>query len=196
MALAPVALANDHGCFGNGLSTKVYHQARKNGKVGHVASFLRVSKTCSGTNQSASQDRIFGRFRHIRSGSRCIPRYKAPNDVHPGMKVTIPSSEHREITDQRISFRTRIWRKRTGCICFGKDSVFSFQFLRRSIAKCSQDASVPAPLHRADAVKECLQDLVYDKPARGKSPRNRFFYWEETRAAGDRRGCKSVLPNE
>jgi uncharacterized protein (DUF433 family) len=27
------------------------------------------------------------------------------------------------------------------------------------------------PLQRADAVKECLQDLVYDKPARGHSPR-------------------------
>jgi len=27
------------------------------------------------------------------------------------------------------------------------------------------------PLQRADAVKECLKDLVYDKPARGKNPR-------------------------
>lgn len=27
------------------------------------------------------------------------------------------------------------------------------------------------PLQRADAVKECLRDLVYDKPARGASPR-------------------------
>jgi uncharacterized protein (DUF433 family) len=27
------------------------------------------------------------------------------------------------------------------------------------------------PLQRADAVKECLQDLVYDKPARGNNPR-------------------------
>ena len=27
------------------------------------------------------------------------------------------------------------------------------------------------PLQRAAAVKECLKDLVYDKPARGKSPR-------------------------
>lgn len=26
-------------------------------------------------------------------------------------------------------------------------------------------------LHRADAVKECLKDLVYDKPARGATPR-------------------------
>ena len=29
----------------------------------------------------------------------------------------------------------------------------------------------PPPLPRADAVKECLNDLVYDPPARGKSPR-------------------------
>jgi uncharacterized protein (DUF433 family) len=27
------------------------------------------------------------------------------------------------------------------------------------------------PLQRADAIKECLQDLVYDKPARGSRPR-------------------------
>jgi uncharacterized protein (DUF433 family) len=27
------------------------------------------------------------------------------------------------------------------------------------------------PLQRADAIKECMEDLVYDKPARGKSPR-------------------------
>lgn len=28
------------------------------------------------------------------------------------------------------------------------------------------------PLQRSDAVKECLQDLVYDKPARGTRPRS------------------------
>ena len=27
------------------------------------------------------------------------------------------------------------------------------------------------PLQRADAIKECLRDLVYDKPARGRCPR-------------------------
>ena len=27
------------------------------------------------------------------------------------------------------------------------------------------------PLQRADAIKECLRDLVYDKPAYGKTPR-------------------------
>jgi uncharacterized protein (DUF433 family) len=27
------------------------------------------------------------------------------------------------------------------------------------------------PLQRADAIKECLRDLVYDKPARGVNPR-------------------------
>jgi uncharacterized protein (DUF433 family) len=34
------------------------------------------------------------------------------------------------------------------------------------------------PLQRADAVKECLKDLVYDKPARGGQPRTVTSLWQ------------------
>lgn len=48
---------------------------------------------------------------------------------------------------------------------------FSLQFLRRSMGNARRMFRSQHPLQRADAVKECLSDLVYDKPARGISPR-------------------------
>jgi len=48
---------------------------------------------------------------------------------------------------------------------------FSLQFLRRSMANARRLFRSQHPLQRADAIKECLRDLVYDKPASGKNPR-------------------------
>ena len=48
---------------------------------------------------------------------------------------------------------------------------FSLQFLRKSMRNARSLFRSQHPLQRADAVKECLKDLVYDKPARGGSPR-------------------------
>lgn len=48
---------------------------------------------------------------------------------------------------------------------------FSLQFLRHSMMNARKMFKSHHPLQRADAVKECLKDLVYDKPARGKKPR-------------------------
>lgn len=48
---------------------------------------------------------------------------------------------------------------------------FSLQFLRCSMRNARRLFNSQHPLQRADAIKECLKDLVYDKPARGKSPR-------------------------
>ncbi len=48
---------------------------------------------------------------------------------------------------------------------------FSLQFLRKSMRNARKMFRSQHPLHRADAVKECLKDLVYDKPARGGNPR-------------------------
>jgi uncharacterized protein (DUF433 family) len=48
---------------------------------------------------------------------------------------------------------------------------FSLQFLRKSMSNARRMFRSQHPLHRADAVKECLRDLVYDKPARGDQPR-------------------------
>ena len=48
---------------------------------------------------------------------------------------------------------------------------FSLQFLKRSMRNARKMFRSQHPLQRADAVKECLQDLVYDKPARGNNPR-------------------------
>ena len=48
---------------------------------------------------------------------------------------------------------------------------FSLQFLRKSMRNARRMFKSQHPLHRADAVKECLKDLVYDKPAKGKKPR-------------------------
>jgi uncharacterized protein (DUF433 family) len=48
---------------------------------------------------------------------------------------------------------------------------FSLQFLRSSMRNARAMFNSQHPLQRADAVKECLKDLVYDKPARGANPR-------------------------
>lgn len=48
---------------------------------------------------------------------------------------------------------------------------FSLQFLRRSMSNARSMFRSKHPLQRADAVKECLHDLVYDKPARAGKPR-------------------------
>jgi len=48
---------------------------------------------------------------------------------------------------------------------------FSLQFLKKSMRNARKMFRSQHPLQRADAVKECLKDLVYDKPARGKNPR-------------------------
>jgi uncharacterized protein (DUF433 family) len=49
---------------------------------------------------------------------------------------------------------------------------FSFQTIRRSMRNARKMFRSQHPLQRADAVKECLRDLVYDKPARGVRPRS------------------------
>jgi len=48
---------------------------------------------------------------------------------------------------------------------------FSLQFLRRSMRNARRMFRSQHPLQRADAIKECLKDLVYDQPARGERPR-------------------------
>ncbi len=48
---------------------------------------------------------------------------------------------------------------------------FSLQFLRRSMMNARKMFNSKHPLKRADAVKECFKDLVYDKPARAGKPR-------------------------
>jgi len=48
---------------------------------------------------------------------------------------------------------------------------FSLQFLRKSMRNARTMFRSTHPLQRADAVKECLRDLVYDKPSRGQNPR-------------------------
>jgi uncharacterized protein (DUF433 family) len=48
---------------------------------------------------------------------------------------------------------------------------FSLQFLRKSMLNARTMFRSHHPLQRTDAVKECLKDLVYDKPGRGEKPR-------------------------
>jgi uncharacterized protein (DUF433 family) len=48
---------------------------------------------------------------------------------------------------------------------------FPLQFLRRSMRNARKMFRSQHPLQRVDAVKECLRDLVYEKPKRGKNPR-------------------------
>jgi len=48
---------------------------------------------------------------------------------------------------------------------------FTMQFLRESMRNARRMFRSQHPLQRADAIKECLKDLVYDRPARGKTPR-------------------------
>ena len=64
--------------------------------------------------------------------------------------------------DIEEAYRVFLLRERYG---------FSFQFLRRSMANARRLFRSKHPLQRADAVKKCLSDLVYDKPARGSNPR-------------------------
>lgn len=64
--------------------------------------------------------------------------------------------------DIEEAYRVYLLRERFG---------FSLQFLRRSMRNARTMFQSQHPLHRADAVKECLKDLVYDKPARGNHPR-------------------------
>lgn len=64
--------------------------------------------------------------------------------------------------DLEEAYRVFLLRERFG---------FSFQFLRGSMRNARKMFRSQHPLQRADAVKECLRDLVYDKPARGASPR-------------------------
>jgi uncharacterized protein (DUF433 family) len=48
---------------------------------------------------------------------------------------------------------------------------FSLQFLRKSMFNARRMFRSHHPLQRVDAVKECLKDLIYDKPARSGQPR-------------------------
>ncbi len=48
---------------------------------------------------------------------------------------------------------------------------FPLQFLRKSMLNARSMFRSHHPLQRVDAVKECLKDLIYDKPARGGKPR-------------------------
>jgi len=48
---------------------------------------------------------------------------------------------------------------------------FSLQLVRQSLRNARVLFRSQHPLQRAEAIKKCLGDLVYDKPARGKSPR-------------------------
>jgi uncharacterized protein (DUF433 family) len=47
---------------------------------------------------------------------------------------------------------------------------FSLQYLRKAMTNARTMFHSQHPLRRADAVKECLDDLVYEQPARGKHP--------------------------
>jgi uncharacterized protein (DUF433 family) len=64
--------------------------------------------------------------------------------------------------DTEEAYRVYLLRERFG---------FSLQFLRHSMLSARRMFRSQHPLQRADAIKECLRDLVYDKPARGISPR-------------------------
>jgi uncharacterized protein (DUF433 family) len=48
---------------------------------------------------------------------------------------------------------------------------FSLQSIKKSMRNARNMFKSQHPLQRADAIKECLKDLVYDKPAHGKSSR-------------------------
>jgi uncharacterized protein (DUF433 family) len=64
--------------------------------------------------------------------------------------------------DLEEAYRVYLLRGRVG---------FSLQFLRKSMANARKLFGSLHPLGRADSVKECLHDLVYDKPARAGQPR-------------------------
>ncbi|MGH9513561.1 MAG: DUF433 domain-containing protein [Terriglobales bacterium] len=48
---------------------------------------------------------------------------------------------------------------------------FPLQFLRQAMRNARKMFHSEHPLQRVDAVKECLRDLVYEKPKRGNNPR-------------------------
>lgn len=48
---------------------------------------------------------------------------------------------------------------------------FALQYLRRAMTYARQKFRTPHPLRRADAIKECMSDLVYQKQSRGRHPR-------------------------
>lgn len=64
--------------------------------------------------------------------------------------------------DTEEAYRVFLLRERFG---------FSFQSLRRSMRNARRMFRSTHPLQRADAIRECLNDLVYYKPARGERPR-------------------------
>jgi len=64
--------------------------------------------------------------------------------------------------DIEEAYRVHLLRQKSG---------FSLQFMRRSMRNARKMFGSQHPLQRAGAVKACLSDLLYDKPARGKSPR-------------------------
>jgi uncharacterized protein (DUF433 family) len=64
--------------------------------------------------------------------------------------------------DIEEAYRVYLLREKSG---------FSLQFLRKSMSNARKMFHCQHPLQRVDAVKECLDDLVYDKAARGRSPR-------------------------
>jgi uncharacterized protein (DUF433 family) len=76
-----------------------------------------------------------------------------------GMYGSIHLLSYRDLEE---AYRLYLLRERFG---------FSLQFLRRSMRNARKMFRTRHPLQRADAIKECLQDLVYDKPARGTRPR-------------------------
>jgi uncharacterized protein (DUF433 family) len=64
--------------------------------------------------------------------------------------------------DLEEAYRVHLLREKYG---------FSFQFLRKAMRNARKMFRSQHPLHRVDAVKECLEDLVYEKPRRGQNPR-------------------------
>jgi uncharacterized protein (DUF433 family) len=64
--------------------------------------------------------------------------------------------------DIEEAYRVHLLREKYG---------FSFQFLRKAMRNARRMFRSQHPLQRVDAIKECLHDLVYEKPKRGKRPR-------------------------
>jgi uncharacterized protein (DUF433 family) len=64
--------------------------------------------------------------------------------------------------DLEEAYRVHLLRGRYG---------FSFQKIRLALCNARTMFRSRHPLQRAEAVKNCFSDLVYDRPARGKTPR-------------------------
>jgi uncharacterized protein (DUF433 family) len=64
--------------------------------------------------------------------------------------------------DLEEAYRVYLLREKLG---------FSLQFLKKSMLNARSMFRSQHPLQRVDAVKECLKDLIYDKPARRGQPR-------------------------